>query len=95
MPAKKTNKTKAIKTYMEKNPQAKPKQVSQALAKQGIKVSPQYVSTIKSLDKQRAPIDEEGAVSVTGVLAAKKFVEEVGGIDQARAALAALKLLQS
>lgn len=46
------SKTQAIRKALKKN--GSPKQVAAELNKQGIKVSPQYVSTIKFADKQRA-----------------------------------------
>ncbi len=49
--AKKTNgpnKSQAIRDYYAANPEAKPKQVVEALAAQGVDVSPAFVSTIKS-----------------------------------------------
>lgn len=49
--AKKTggpNKSQAIREYYTANPDAKPKAVVEALAAQGIEVSPAFVSTIKS-----------------------------------------------
>lgn len=42
------NKTAAIKSELEKSADGSPQRISQTLAKQGIKVSPAYVSTIKS-----------------------------------------------
>lgn len=49
--AKKTNgpnKSQAIRDYYAANPDAKPKQVVEALAAQGVDVSAAFVSTIKS-----------------------------------------------
>ena len=49
--AKKTNgpnKSQAIRDYYAANPEAKPKQVVEALAAQGVDVSAAFVSTIKS-----------------------------------------------
>ena len=46
------NKTQAILDYRAANPDSKPKGISEALAKDGIKVSPGYVSTILSKSKK-------------------------------------------
>lgn len=42
------NKTAAIKDYLSSNPDAGPKDVAAALTDKGLKVTAQYVSTIKS-----------------------------------------------
>lgn len=90
------NKTQAIKDYMRENPDAGPKRVAEALTKQGIKVSAQYVSTIKSLHKRRLPSAkslEDVDIPLSAILAAKKLAEEVGGVEKARAAVEALEML--
>jgi hypothetical protein len=43
-----TNKSQAIREYYAAHPGAKPKQVVEALAAQGVQVSPAFVSTIRS-----------------------------------------------
>ena len=48
---KKVNKSSAIRDFMAANPNAGPKEVADTLSKQGIKVSPAFVSTIKALTK--------------------------------------------
>ncbi|MEL6105801.1 MAG: hypothetical protein AAFU85_07190 [Planctomycetota bacterium] len=53
--AKKTsgvNKSQAIRDYMDANPSAKPRDVVKAMASKGIKVSAQFVSTVKSTSKK-------------------------------------------
>jgi hypothetical protein len=67
--AKKTsgpNKSQAIREYYGSNPEAKPKQVVEALAAQGIEVSPAFVSTIKStsLTKGTKRVAKRGPRSV-------------------------------
>jgi hypothetical protein len=47
------NKSKAIREYYEANPRAKPMEVSEALKKKGITVSPGFVSTIRSTSKSK------------------------------------------
>ena len=62
--AKKTsgpNKSQAIRDYYAANPEAKPKQVVEALAAQGIEVSAAFVSTIKSTSKGDKPATRRGA----------------------------------
>ena len=42
------NKSAAIRDYVQANPDAKPKEIVDALSSQGVAVSPAFVSTIKS-----------------------------------------------
>jgi hypothetical protein len=42
------NKSLEIRTYLEANPGAKPRQVVDAMKSKGIEVSPQFVSTVKT-----------------------------------------------
>jgi hypothetical protein len=49
----KVNKTKAVKEYLKTHPNAKNLEVSEALGKQGIKISVAYVAGIKTMLKKR------------------------------------------
>jgi len=122
--AKKTsgpNKSQAIRAYYEANPEAKPKQVVEALAAQGVDVTAAFVSTIKStsVNKSAKPAKAKrgpkaattsvkapkaaaakpaaakasGGVSIDSLIKAKSLVRDLGGIDNALSALAALKRL--
>lgn len=42
------NKSEAIRNYVQENPDAKPKEIVEALAKLGLEATPAYVSTIKT-----------------------------------------------
>lgn len=42
------NKSEAIRKYLEANPEAKPKEIVEALKPEGIEVTPAFVSTIKT-----------------------------------------------
>ena len=44
---RKVNKSQAVRDFMAANPAAAPKEVSETLTKQGVAVSPNYVSTVK------------------------------------------------
>ena len=46
------NKSQAIRDYMNANPKAKPRDVVTAMNAKGIKVSAQFVSTVKSTSKK-------------------------------------------
>ena len=54
------NKSQAIRDYRKANPKEKPKQIALELGKKGIKVSPQFVSTILSTSKKKRTIRKPG-----------------------------------
>ncbi len=54
------NKSAAIRDYYTANPDAKPKQVAEALAKQGLKVTPAFVSTIRANSKKKTTARRPG-----------------------------------
>jgi hypothetical protein len=82
------------------NPKAKAFEVVAALAEKGIKVSTPIVYTLKArntMGKRRKRARAGGqtiSLSITSLLAAKKFVDQAGGMGQAREALEALAKLQ-
>ena len=110
------SKSQAIRDYCDANPKAKPKQIAEALAAQGIVVTPQFVSTIRSNAKRKkttrrpgrpaasdpAPkvsrraarsTAASGDVSIDSLIRAKKIVEEMGSVDEAKKALDTLAKL--
>ena len=102
------SKTEAIKAALNANPKSTPKEISEMLQAQGLDVSPGYVSTIKTNLKGKtkkaqkaaaAPAPEAGpvlpkdAVSVGLLVKAKKLVQELGGVKEAKTALNALAQL--
>ncbi len=100
----KLNKSEEIRNYYASNPGAKPKEVAAALKKKGLVVTPQFVSTIRSVSKRkngkvgrpgRPPGSgrSNGGVSYEALVKVKKIVDECGSIGDARAALDALELL--
>ena len=54
------NKSQAIRDYLKANPTAKPKDVVSAMTSKGIKVSAQFVSTVKSTSKKKGPAKRRG-----------------------------------
>ena len=91
-----TNLSAEIRRYVEGNPNAKPKAISEGLAAQGVKVTPTYVSTILSNArrksgklKRRGRRGRAGAAGdvLANLVLAKRLSDKMGGIDQARAAL--------
>lgn len=99
------SKSKAIRDYMAAHPSAGPSAVADALSKEGIKVSAAFVSTVKSMAKKRKPGGRVGRprkaksaaagaqFSVSELLSAKKLADELGSLEQAKAALDALAKL--
>lgn len=99
MPKKaKTNKSEKIREFIEAHPElaGKPSQIAATLTKQGVKVSPQYVSTVKSLDGRHKRHAQNGkslddlGLELSDILAAKKLVAEVGSLEKAQNAVYAL-----
>jgi hypothetical protein len=92
-------KSQAIRDYLGAHKKAKATEVVAALAEKGINVSTAMVYNVKarrSMGKRRRKAQARGekiAPSITHLLAAKKLVEETGGIKQAQEALAALAKL--
>ncbi len=103
VPKQKVNKSQAIRNCCEANPDAGPTEVAAALKKQGINVSTAFVSTIKSTSKKKGRGRKKAArgakpasdkIALSSLLAAKKMAEQLGGVEKAQTALAALAKLQ-
>lgn len=92
-------KSQAIREYLKSNKKAKASEVVSALATKGITVSPAAVYNLKarqSMGKRRNKARTGGqtvTLSITHLLAAKKLVDELGGITQAREAIDTLATL--
>jgi len=54
------SKSQAIRDYYDTNPKAKPKEVAAELATQGVVVTPQFVSTIRSNTKRKKTTKRPG-----------------------------------
>lgn len=106
------SKSKYIKEYfLNVNPDAKPKEVQQALEKKGIEVKTTLISNVKNQLKKggatnskptrkkksttRRTAGVSGDISIEHLFEAKKLVKEVGGIESAMEALQALEKLRS
>jgi len=92
-----------IRAYLEENPGAKPKEIKEALAKQGFKVATGLISNVKyhferksSSKTRRGPSRRvDGALpSVDQLLQVKDLANSMGGLDQLRRAAEALAQLQ-
>ena len=97
------NKSKAIRDYKSSHSGAGPKDIAAALAEQGVKVTPGFVSTVLSNAKRKGRKGKRkggrpaGAAAKPGrkdplsqLVLAKRMVDQFGGVDQARAALNAI-----
>jgi hypothetical protein len=97
------NISELIREYKSSHKRARPKEIAAALTEQGTPTSPQYVSTILSNARRRRGKGRRKAArggapkrDVYGNLVqAKKFIDEIGGMDKARAALDALTRILS
>ena len=79
----KVNKTQAVKDFLKANPGMKNKEVAASLTKSGVKVSPNYVATIKGKLKVRRGRRRQAVKAAV----ANHHV----GIPEVKAALALLK----
>lgn len=86
------SKSAAIREYRRTNPEAKPKEIAESLNQNGFKITPQYVSTILSNDRKKNPGGRRQrageAASIDQLLAVKKLVNAVGGVEAAQQAIA-------
>ncbi len=100
MPRKKANKSQLIRAYKEKHPDARPVDIVRALKVH--KVTASLVGNVLHRGKQAqakkgrgrsAPANGQG-IDVEALLAAKKLVQQLGGIEHAKSALNVLEKLQ-
>lgn len=91
--------SKAVRDYLAANPKASPKVVVEELGKQGVSVSLGLVSVIKysKRGKVKRPGRRGGRLSgsldTSSLLHAKKFIDEVGGVDAAKEAISLIEQL--
>ncbi|MEX0702969.1 MAG: hypothetical protein WD069_12815 [Planctomycetales bacterium] len=103
------SKSQAIRDYLSAHRGAGPKEVVEKLGEQGVKVSTQLVSVVKSKMKSRgkkrrvvrkpqqatpAASSSSNGLSIGDLVETKKLVDQLGGVKQARAALDALERLR-
>ncbi|PQO28114.1 hypothetical protein [Blastopirellula marina] len=91
----KLSKADAIRQHMADNPDASPSETAEALRKAGYKgMTPQYVSTIKSMDKRKSSgPNRRGPLMAEDLLAAREFVRNLGGVSRANEAIQHLERL--
>ncbi len=90
------NKTQAVKSFLKANRKASNQEVVEALAKDGITVTTNYVSTIKSQSKKRRRAVKQvvaavapAGIGIPEIKAAFAFIKTVGSEAAAKQALAA------
>ncbi len=104
------SKSGAIRAYFKRHPDAGPTAVCNALKRKGIVISPAHVSNVKAAMLRKAAGGHSGsngaagrrgrkpaagdAVSIGQLIEARKFAEQVGGVDQAVDLLQSLAKLQ-
>jgi len=93
----KPSKAEAIRNFQNENPGSSPTVVADALKKQGFKdITPQYVSTIKSMDKRKSNgAGKSGKITAEDLMTAKEFVESMGGLGRAQEAVETLSRLRN
>ena len=93
-----TNVSQLVRDYKSQHKRSRPKDIAAALNEQGVKIKPQYVSTILSNARRRkgrkvraaASGNGQGGIDVAQLVNAKKLVSKLGGVDQARKIIDAL-----
>jgi hypothetical protein len=96
------NKSEAIRQALAANPGKMPREVVSLLADQGVRVTPAFVSTVKfslqGAKKQTKRIvrvvRRKPATGLGPIAAAVEFIRSVGGLEQAKASLAAIEELR-
>ena len=63
----KVNKSQSIRNYKKAHPNHKPAKIAEALGRQGIEVSAQFVSTVLSTSKKKKKIGKPGRPKGSGV----------------------------
>ena len=95
----KTNKSAAIREALKAHADKSPKEIAEIVSKQGVKVTPTYVSNIKATTGKGKKKGNRGPKTNTqtsnGVFADVQntivFVKGVGGLDQAKKLIALLE----
>jgi hypothetical protein len=86
------NKTQAVREYFKAHKKAKNQEVVDALAKQGITITANYVGNIKATHNKRRramrKVVAKGGVGIPEVKAALAFIKLTGSVAAAKQALA-------
>jgi len=97
------NKSQAIRDALKQHPKAGPKEISEILSKQGIKVSAVFVSNVKSISKKKRGRRKKATaavkpavsdkVSISTLVQAKNLADQIGGVEKAKQMLDTLAKL--
>lgn len=97
------SKSAAVRDYIASHPDAKPKEIYEALTKQGVKLSLALVNAVKyktakpkkrpGRTKRKPATASTSSVSATELIEAKKLADSLGGIEKVREALELLDKL--
>ena len=94
------NKTQLVREYLNQQPNAMPKEVSEALKEQGVEISPQIVSQIKYQLRLVGGCGRSGlgrggvdSLSADDLLKVKELSDAIGGPQNVERALEILKKL--
>ena len=105
MAKKQVNKSQTVRDYIKAHPGTANKEVAEALTKQGIIISANHVSNIKSKmaiskgkrkrrGKAAKAMSAKSGVSVHEIKAAFGLLKECGGVERAKEALDAAREIQ-
>jgi len=99
----KVSKSQKIRDHLATMPRARPKEIVAALSKEGVAVSAALVSQVKSNRRKKnrkavakpasATSPRQDALGINDLRGAKKLVDQLGGLKQARKALDVLEEL--
>jgi len=86
------SKLQAARDYLKANKKARNSEVVEALGKQGITITPNYVSNIKAKHKMRRKVVKTavatGSIGIPEIKAALAFIKSIGSVTAAKQALA-------
>jgi arginine repressor len=105
MAKKQVNKAQAVRDYLKTHPGTANKEIAEALKKQGIKISPNHISNIKSKmavskgkrkrrGKAAKTMSTKTGVNIHEIKAAFMLLKQCGGVESAKKALDAAREIQ-
>jgi hypothetical protein len=89
--------SQAVRDFVAKNPTATVKEVVDGVAKTGIKVSVGLVNVLKYKKARKKRVIKDASshgIDIKQLIAVKKLIDELGGMEQMRFAMMALEQLQ-
>jgi hypothetical protein len=88
----KVNKAQRIREYLAANPNSKPKDVVEALGKEGVKITTNYIATVQYHQNggpTKSGKKKKGELSVTELKAMRRLTRPLGDLKQVSASLKA------